>query len=190
MRNTVEMERMVVMKVSYTIYPERLKGLSEKYDLISLIPIQEISAAFFLEFVKSNSEHDIFFNSISDTGLQVIQMLPALEWLKHSEKIIYIENQELFLSLDSQRVFDFIYGLASGERMLLKLRTTEYMKMARANGVSPGRPAINQLVKEKIKHLHTMEKRSIRDIALICGVSVGTAYKYAKKDIPSVISLN
>lgn len=181
----MEMERMVVMKVSYTIYPERLSALSEKYDLISLIPIQEISADFFLEFVKSNSENDICFDSISDTGLQVIQMLPALEWLKKSDRIMYIENQDLFFSVDSQRVFDFIYGLAIGERMLLQLRTTEYMKIARENGVSPGRPAINQLVKEKIKHLHTMEKRSIREIALICGVSVGTAYKYAKKDTTS-----
>ncbi|MBP1044252.1 hypothetical protein I6N95_24905 [Vagococcus sp. BWB3-3] len=177
------------MKVSYTIYPERLNALSGKYDSISLIPIQEISARFFLEFIKNNSDNDIFFNSISDTGLQVIQMLPALEYLKKSEKIIYIENQELFLSLDYQRVFDFIYGLAIGERMLLQIRTTEYMKMARANGVSPGRPSISPLVKVKIKHLHTIEKRSIREIALICGVSVGTAYKYAKKDTPSTSSL-
>lgn len=48
----------------------------------------------------------------------------------------------------------------------------------KAEGKILGRPKISGVQILEIKRLRKEERRSIRDIAIICGVSVGTVYKY------------
>ncbi|WP_314067968.1 recombinase family protein [uncultured Vagococcus sp.] len=50
------------------------------------------------------------------------------------------------------------------------------------DGRQLGRPAINKKKIEEIRHLHDERKMSLRDIAVCCGVSLGTVHKYVHEN--------
>lgn len=168
-----------MMKVSYTINPERVEELSKYCDDVKLVSIYENGTDFFLNFVKENIENEIFVYSFEDIGMQLVQLLPAIKVLKEVGKIIYIEDRVLFQQLTHQQIFDLLCGLSAKELSIMRNRASERLKLAQLNGTRTGRPPLNQALISQIKELYTNEKKSIREIAAFCDVSVGTAYKYA-----------
>lgn len=168
-----------MMKVSYTIYPERVEELSEYCDDVKLVSIQENGTDFFLNFVKSNMENEIIIYSFEDIGIQLVQLLPAIKVLKEFGKIVYLEDRTLYQNLTHQQTFDIICGLATNELIIMKNRAYEYRKLGLLRGTRTGRPPIDEKLVDLIRTLYMIEKRSIREIAAYCNIAIGTVHKYA-----------
>lgn len=74
--------------------------------------------------------------------------------------------------------YDWMENIANMEKSLLKERTMVGLQKAREQGKIGGRPKISPETIEKIRFLFFDKKQTIPMIADVCGVSIGTCYKY------------
>ncbi len=74
--------------------------------------------------------------------------------------------------------FQWLEQMAVMERSLLKERTLVGLNKARQQGKIGGRPKIAPATIQQIRFLFFEKRESIQAIATICGVSIGTCYKY------------
>lgn len=167
------------MKVGYTTDPVAAINLREVCQEVQLIKSEESNAARFLDFISKNEEHEIVIFSLVDLNLQLIQLLPGLRLLHEQEKTIHLMEQDVLGAVSDEIATSALYQMAVMEEEIMRSRTMEGIENARKKGLIAGRPKINERVVEKIRSLYGGRQKTIREIADICGVSVGTAYKYA-----------
>lgn len=160
------------------------KNITKELDVIgncdSVIMLSERETReSFYQLIKKYGQNQLILANRRVIPLQLIQLLPSFELLiKGGKKLTFVEKGRLN-TLSDQDYFDELHDLAKTEKSIVKIRTKQSISTARENGSSLGRPAITDEQMERIYKLHHYEKRSIRQIAELCGVSVGTAYKYA-----------
>lgn len=169
------------MKVGYTIKKEHINYLEKYCDQVYYSNIEKLKPKNFLEFIQINQNNCIVIKNVEDIGLQLVQMLPALEILKEQKNdIIFLEKS--FGSELSDRNFNrLLLTYARNEKEIMSDRTLDGIEEAKKKGIRYGRPKVSSDVIEEIRYLSLNQARSIREIAEICGVSVGTVHKYASK---------
>lgn len=173
---------MRVMKVGYTTDSVAAISLREVCQEVKLIKPEESNAACFLGFISKNEENEIVIFSLNDLNLQLIQLLPGLRLLHEQKKTIHMLEKDILGELSDKAATSALYQMAVMEEEIMRSRTMEGIENARKKGLIAGRPKINEKVVEKIRGLYATRQKTIREIAEICGVSVGTAYKYATED--------
>lgn len=167
------------MKIGYTVIEENVNYLKEACDKVIYVAKKNQHSHEFIEFVTGNMENELFTYSVGDIGLQLVQMVPAFEALAKKKKVISFIDKECSERLSDEAYNHLLLTLGKREKSLIVARTMQGMSLAKQNGKSVGRPKINPKTITKIRRLHHDEKKTVREIALICGVSIGTAHKYA-----------
>lgn len=143
-----------------------------KCDDLIILTEEETTRQDFLEIV------------IAELGvipLQLIQLLPSFQLLVSEKRYLTFIKRDIHNKLSAQAYFEELYWLAKGEEQIVKRRTETSIRKARENGKKIGRPTIQNELAERIYKMYLHEKKTIREIASACDVSVGTAYKYAMK---------
>ena len=96
--------------------------------------------------------------------------------------LIILNKEEIFNSLTSEEFMEFIFDINNENQSVVrdkKIKSDVYSKKA-------GRPKTGQDNIQKMRHLRLDKNYTLKDTAELCGVSVGTVYKYAdcqKQDI-------
>lgn len=168
------------MKVGITTDAVAAISLREVCQEVTLLAPEEANASYFLTFIKTNEENEIVIHSLTDLNLQLIQLLPGLRALHEQNKYLHFLKQDVLGEIGDEASTAALYQLAVMEEEVMRSRTMEGIENARKKGLIAGRPKIDERVVEKIKALYKGRQKTIREIADLCGVSVGTAYKYAK----------
>ena len=170
------------MKVGYTADSVAAISLREVCQEVSLIMQEVNNASHFLEFIAKNVENEIVAFSLIDLNLQLIQLLPGLRLLHEQGKSLILLEKGVLGEISDEVTTSALYQMAVMEEEIMRSRTMEGIENARKKGLIAGRPKINERVVEKIRSLYASRQKTIREIADICGVSVGTAYKYATQE--------
>lgn len=150
------------------------------YDEVIILEKDKVTSEEFHQIVIFHLEDELFISSVASIGLQLIQLLPSFKTLVKQGKIIHFLKKGDADYLSDEKFFHIVYHLALDEEQSIKRRTVYSMNKARENGSTIGRPKIEQELVKKINELYTIDKKTIREIAMICEVSIGTAFKYAK----------
>lgn len=153
--------------------------LRECHEIIYLNP-KEVSTAYFLAIVKENSEHEIMVPNIQELRLQLVQLLPSFKYLAQGHSFITFMQRDENQQLSAEAYFNELYRLALLEEQIIKQRTKDAISRAKSEGVVVGRPKMPAETILMIQNMYQYEKKTIREIATICDVSIGTAFKYAK----------
>lgn len=170
------------MKVGYTTDSVAAISLREVCQEVTLLKPEESNAARFLEFVSKNEQNDIVIFSLIDLNLQLIQLLPGLRLLHEQQKTVHLLRHDVLGEMSDESATVALYQMAIMEEEIMRSRTMEGIENARKKGLIAGRPKIDTRVVEKIRKLYETKQKTIREIADLCGVSVGTAYKYATQE--------
>ncbi|WP_314060914.1 hypothetical protein [uncultured Vagococcus sp.] len=148
-------------------------------DDIVIVEEETITKDSFLRLINENLSHELIITELSVIPLRLIQLLPGFKLLvKHNKRLTFIKK-DLNQNLTDQEYFDELYRLILFEEQVMQVRTKVGIEKARDEGIIIGRPPIADEQAERIQHLYQYEKKTIREIAETCCVSVGTAYKYA-----------
>lgn len=167
------------MRIGYSSCRERAQKLNETCDSVTLITPEKNDKTRFLNFVEENSGNTIVIYSIYDLGLQLTQLMPALTRIRASKQDIEIVDKGMFKNMTESYILEVFFECAQNEMNIVRDRAKKGLIKARSRGVKSGRPTINRDIVDRIKFMYCNEKRTIREIAAMCNVSVGTAYKYA-----------
>lgn len=152
-------------------------------DDIIIVEEETLTKDSFMLLIKQNLKHELIVTELSVIPLRLIQLLPGFKLLvKHDRRLTFIKKDRK-QKLSDQEYFDELYQLILFEEQVMQVRTKVGIEKARDEGIVIGRPPIADEQAEKIQHLYQYEKKTIREIAESCSVSVGTAYKYATQTI-------
>lgn len=166
------------MKIGYTFNKKEVLLEKNCCDEVIEDHASSSSAQEFKEFVEENIEHKIHIHSLEDLGIQIFHSYPALKYLKDHNKILYVIDKKPLSDLADEEYFDVLYHLALSENQVVKEHGYPTLR-AKKGGSFPGRPSVSDEKINRIQELYGHRNKTIRQIADICGVSVGTAYKYA-----------
>lgn len=166
-------------KIGYAVNEENQEELLKYCDHVIRAPGDDQNLASILNFVKENQEKNMFLVSLQNLNLQLVQLLPILELLEVSGNYFHIIEKNDLSDLSDQAYHKFFLKLAQNEKRTIVQRTQRGLKEAVENGIRIGRPQIAPEVAIRIKFLYQSKKYTIREVAAVCGVSLGTAYKYA-----------
>lgn len=104
-------------------------------------------------------------------------------YMKLQEKeVTLISINERIDTSKSPNFFHDMIGILESDEKHRKYLVNINITKARNDGRIGGRPAISSETIEKIRDMYIHKKLTLREIAEECGISLGTAYKYAKRD--------
>lgn len=172
-------------KVGYTVIrsgEERKKLLRAGVKQIIEKNPDQTEVESFKAFLKDNQEHQIVVVSIASIGksLAVISLLENLVYIRNNKITFHVIDQGLDIRVNDRLFLELLINFAEIDKSASRERTLIGLEKAKLNGKIGGRPKIASEVSAKIKYQYVSEKKTIREIAENCGVSIGTAYKYAK----------
>ena len=169
------------MKIGYTVVKENMKLLENKCENVSYFERQTVTPQTFFEFVKENKNKQIVIPNVADIGLQLVQMMPALELIEKQKKNIIFLEKNFGRELSDSNYNLLLLEYARNEKEIMSHRAHHGIQRAKEKGTKYGRPKLNQELVEKIQCLSKNQSRSVREIAEICRVSTSTVHKYAKQ---------
>lgn len=132
------------------------------------------------EVIKRNKEAEFYIHSLKDLEMQLIQYYPLFLILKEQNKLLYILEKEELTNYSDESLFNILYQLAELENHIISERTIRGIEKARLDGVVPGRPKLEEKKIKEIKKHYNSRNKTLKEIALLCDVSIGTVYKYTK----------
>ena len=89
--------------------------------------------------------------------------------------LIILNKEEIFNSMTDKEFVDFIFDLNEENQRVIQ----EKVKKSIKNPQAVGRPKLSEENIKRIRHLRLDKHYTLKDTAELCGVSVGTVYKYA-----------
>lgn len=131
-----------------------------------------------LALVNDHSQNELVFYSIEDLRLQIVQLLPILTKLIESGTAVSFVDRTLLPTLNDEEFIKSLFDIALQEKAVLSRRTQDAVSTAKRNGKVIGRPRIDKSTIKQIYFLYNKQGRSIREVAAICEVSIGTVHKY------------
>ncbi|MBP1043592.1 recombinase family protein [Vagococcus sp. BWB3-3] len=149
-------------------------------DEVIVLPFDKVSTNDFNLVIREHLADDIMIPSVEAIGLQLVQLLPSLKVVAEHDKILHFIQKDQSNLLSDDEYFFEIYHLALLEETIIKKRTVVSIRKAQEKGIVVGRPTIGSELIDKIYRLYNTEKKTIREIAFLCDVSIGTAFKYSK----------
>lgn len=169
------------MKIGYTVSTETNTALESICQEVVYCQAENYTTESFFEFVKDNLEKDIYVSHLADVHLQLIQLLPCLEFMHTQKKFITFLDKGVANNFSDQAYFELLLLLAKNEQKVIVRRTVKGLEESARKGIKSGRPVVPQKKVQEIQTLYFKEMRRYRDIAEICGVSIGTVHKYVKQ---------
>ncbi|MBE9388746.1 recombinase family protein [Vagococcus salmoninarum] len=169
------------MKIGFTVFEEHIAKLKESCDRVCYVKIRNQTSQTFLAFVLENKEHQLVIKTLEDVGLQLVQMIPALEVLKKQRKDIFFLEQGLTNQLPNAVYNELLFEYAQSEKKIMSQRTIHGINDAKKKGIKHGRPRINEEIIKKIQSLSRKQNWSYREIAIICDVSLASVHKYVNE---------
>lgn len=182
------------MKIGYTINKHDELEWQRLYeegncDLVVQAVDGQSALASFSDFVMAHTKDELVVVNLESIGLQISQILPVMTLMEHEKvKIHFIEKE-----VESDETYFFLLkSLANREKSLISMRTQLGLRRALKKGKKGGRPQLSQQKIDRIQFMFTKQKKSLREIANACEVSLGTAHKYTRElvESPSVFTLS
>lgn len=172
-----------MQKIGFTVKCEsedefRILYKEERCDAITLVREDQDYYQAFEEFVLTNKKNKLILVNFSSIGLQLTQMWPIFDYLKKESINLHFNEKPV---AEDRQYLDLLEELASNEKQVASMRTHKGLRLAKSKGIVSGRPKVKSDVVEKIQYLHLYERKTIRQISLDCGVSLGTVHKYIKQ---------
>lgn len=111
------------------------------------------------------------------TLLQLIE-----EWNKKNIHLHILSHDIDTTTTNGKFVFSIMAALAEQERNLIKERIKKGLEGARARGLTGGRPLkLDKKTVERMKALYDAQSLTVKEIALMYGITPCTVYNYLKK---------
>lgn len=170
------------MKVGYSTSSVATKKLCEVCDRIVIGKKKNHKAKDFLVFVEKYQKEELIIYSVEDLGLQLIQILPALLLLNEQKKILNFIDKGNLAHLSDETYFYYLTDFIKIEQRILTARSRDVQVMLKEEGRTPGRPPIDNRLVKRIQFMYGRDKKSMREIAEICDLSLGTVHKYVNMD--------
>ena len=169
------------MKLGYALTLSSEARLKKICDETVYMEIVEPNASQFLDVIKAHQGKQIVIVSLKELSLQLVQMFPIFEWLHRQQQTLQVLDKGYLADLSDQAYQNFFHELSRSEKRAIVRRTQQGIALAVAKGTRIGRPSIPQEKIEQIQYLARSQKRTMREIAIACDVSVGTVYKYVNE---------
>lgn len=143
-------------------------------EIISMVSLNnQASINELLQVLQYSKELRVYdYQSLSLTIFEFSKLYTVLE--KNQIVLRFIKEKEAFL--------DIFQLVIVQEKSVSSKRMKESAREAKKNNRTWGRPTIDQTIQKKIYRLYHIEKKSIREVARYCNVSVGTVSKYIKME--------
>ncbi|MEG0498248.1 MAG: recombinase family protein [Carnobacterium sp.] len=174
-------------------YIKKTSEMAKIIEQVNTISQYEV-ANIFIDDETTSVEFQVLYESLKKDDLLVITSLSAFEQTLRQLEDFFIRLQELNIRLIVQNegidtdkdkftnYFRIMLGLVQMEKEVAKQLTLKRMAKARENGIVGGRPSLDQKIIDEIIYLRKQHKKSIRQIASECDVSVGSVYKYVTQN--------
>lgn len=120
-------------------------------------------------------------NSLVALDSSLNDLFPIFQSLMEKKKIIIFLKRPERQSISDEQYFHLLWELVQNEHRLKKDEEKTILRRPEKSIKKIGRPRIDSDKAAKIKKLYKEEYKTIREIATICNVSLGTAFKYANK---------
>lgn len=134
------------------------------------------------KYINDMELEDTFYaNSLVGLDSSLNELFPLFESLISNNKIIIFLNRPESQMLTDEQYFFLIWEMVKNENRITKEQRLVIQKGQVKRSKKIGRPTIANDKATKIKKLYKEEYKTIREIATICNVSLGTAFKYANK---------
>lgn len=136
----------------------------------------------FQQFLIEYIEHDLVIANLSSLGesLTLVQLLDCFLWLCDQGKTLTVIKQGVTQQLSSKDFQAMVIQIGQLNRRAITNRTKMGIEKARSNGRIPGRPRTDSSTIDKVKTLYSKGDLTLKEIADLCHVSVGTVYKYCQ----------
>lgn len=174
-------------------YIKKTSEMAKIIEQVSTISQYEV-ANIFIDDETTSVEFQVLYESLAKDDLLVITSLSVFEQTLRQLEAFFLKLQELSIRLivvnegidtgkeEFVNYFLITLGIVQMEKKVAKQLTLKRMARARENGIVGGRPSLDQKVIDEIIYLRKKHKKSIRQIASECDVSVGSVYKYVTQN--------
>ncbi len=129
----------------------------------------------FVAFLERHRKQDIVVVNLESINLSISHYETIEEAIGRCECQLHFLEKEVASDGVYLRV---LAGLAKRDVAMMSRRTHEGLEKAKAKGKVGGRPTINPALIERIRLLHQVHRKTIREISTECEVSLGTVHKY------------
>lgn len=167
------------MKVGYSFNANSLEALEKICEKIVIVTETKFISKRFTEFIEENLDNDLYMLNLKDSGLQLIQLAKGLELLRNHGKYITFINEPINKKLTPKEFTDMLCEIGLLEKELIITKTQNSVHSSDGSKMPTGRPSINPSVVEEIQRQYLERNKTLREIAINCNVSLGTAFKYA-----------
>ncbi|WP_314062736.1 recombinase family protein [uncultured Vagococcus sp.] len=174
-------------------YIKKTSEMAKIIEQVNTISQYEV-ANIFIDDETSSVEFQVLYESLTKGDSLVITSLSVFEQTLRQLEEFFLKLQELNIRLiivnegidTNESCFShycrIMLSLVQMEKEVAKQLTFKRMAKARENGIVGGRPSLDQKVIDEIIYLRKQHKKSIRQIANECDVSVGSVYKYVTQN--------
>lgn len=169
------------MRIGYTshsaaVESRRLSGEGQ-CDKVVVGKIDDLLSSF-LTCIKEHAFGTIVVVNIESIGLTLVKYETVLTALKtHQVKLVFLEKE----LADDETYVRLLASLAGHEHRVMSQRTHDGLKKAQEQGKICGRPSLSATTITQIQQLFFYQKKTLREIAEITGVSLGTVHKYTQQ---------
>lgn len=181
MLRTGTLERLKDMRIGYTVNKESIQILQDVCQRVYYFDNRMTNSEDVIDFFNKHISEEIYVYKIKDLGLQLVQLLPCLNYLLEKKRTLNVLNKGVLVDLTNEQYCAELLVLAKNERTIMKNRTKNGLNSSIKKGIQLGRPRISLEKIQQIQFLHHTEFRTMREIAEICRVSLGTVHKYIKR---------
>lgn len=134
-----------------------------------------------LDFILANLEagDELIIYDLSNLYRTLSEL--AIFFKKAEEKrvkLTILNKEDVFASMTDKEFISFIFDLNEENR---KVHQDQKSKLDKSNK-NVGRPKLSKENIQKIRRLRLEKKLSLRETAELCGVSIGTVYKYTNQE--------
>lgn len=135
-----------------------------------------------LKRLDKKEEIDKLMNILSENDVLYIFDYKSLDLTLTEFKTLHFrlleKNIEVIFINESENYYNWLVDLTLIDFDIRSARVVDAIKLRRQKGVVLGRPKVNTDIQNKITYLYREQKKTMREIAQICDVSLGTVYKY------------
>lgn len=131
----------------------------------------------FLNGIISKLSHSdkLVIYDFSNLKLTLTELTSFFRSLKEKKVDLKIINKdEAFSTMSDSEFIEFIEDLSKENQEVMKNRAQASANRHKRSG----RPKISQETIDRINYLRHEKQYTLKDISIICNVSIGTAYKY------------
>lgn len=169
------------MKIGFIIGLNAKPEMVEMCDKLVYADSRKMISQNVMEFIDEYYEEELIFQSLIELRLQISQLLPIMEKVFEKCAAVRFLDKGHIPTVTERDYIRILLTISRQEKEIRSICTKESLARVRREGIVIGRPSIQHTVVDKIDFLYNNQGKSIREVAAICEVSVGTVHKYLKR---------